>query len=39
MAYELVNRLEKANDTNTLATLQNALTEREKKKIQLHKSI
>jgi putative transposase len=37
MAYELVNRLEKANDTNTLTILQNALTEREKKKKQLHK--
>ena len=32
MAYELVNRLEKANDTNTLTILQNALTERERKK-------
>ena len=30
--YELVNRLEKANDTNTLTVLQNALTERERKK-------
>ena len=37
MAYELVNRLEKANDTNTLTILQNALTERERKKKQLHK--
>ena len=32
MAYELVNRLEKANDTNTLTILENAVTEREKKK-------
>ena len=37
MAYQLVNRLEKANDTNTLAILENALTERERKKKQLHK--
>ncbi len=37
MAYELVNRLEKANDTNTLTILYNALTERERKKKQLHK--
>ena len=37
IAYELVNRLEKANDTNTLTILQNALTERERKKKQLHK--
>ena len=37
MAYELVNRLEKANDTRTLTILQNALTERERKKKQLHK--
>ncbi len=37
MAYELVNRLEKANDTNTLTILRNALTERERKKKQLHK--
>ena len=37
MAYEIINRLEKANDTNTLTILQNALTEREKKKKQLHK--
>ena len=37
MAYQLVNRLEKANDTNTLTILQNALTERERKKKQLHK--
>ena len=36
-AYELVNRLEKLNDTNTLTILQNALTEREGKKKQLHK--
>ncbi len=37
MAYEIVNRLENANDTYTLNILQNALTEREKKKKQLHK--
>jgi len=37
MAYELINRLKKANDNNTLAILRNALTEREKKKKQLHK--
>lgn len=37
MAYEIVNRLENANDTHTLNILQNALTEREKKKNQLHK--
>ena len=32
MAYELVNRLEKTNDTNTLTVLQNALTQRENRK-------
>ena len=37
MAYELVNRLMKANDIGTLTMLQNALTERERKKKQLHK--
>ena len=37
MAYEFVNRLEIANDMNTLAILQNALTERIRKKKQLHK--
>ena len=37
MAYELVNRLEKANDIHALTILQNALTERERKKKQLHK--
>jgi REP element-mobilizing transposase RayT len=37
MAYEIINRLEYANDTNTLKILQDALTEREKKKKQLHK--
>ena len=37
MAYEIVNRLENANDSHTLNILQNALTEREKKKKQLHK--
>jgi len=37
LAYELINRLEKANDTNTLTILQNALTQRERKKKQLHK--
>jgi hypothetical protein len=37
MAYTLVNRLEKSTDTNTLTILQNALTERERKKKQMHK--
>ncbi len=37
MAYEIVNRLEKANDTSTSNILQNALTDRERKKKQLHK--
>ena len=37
MAYEFVNRLEIINDMNTLTILQNALTERERKKKQLHK--
>src|SRR6266496_4927752 len=37
MAYELVNKLERANDTNTLTILQNALPARERKKKQLHK--
>jgi putative transposase len=37
MAYELVNRLEKANDTTTSTILRNALTERERKKKKLHK--
>jgi REP element-mobilizing transposase RayT len=37
MAYEIVNRLEVANDNKTLKILQDALTEREKKKKQLHK--
>ena len=37
MAYEIINRLENANDTYTLQILQNALTERERKKKQLHK--
>ncbi len=34
---EIVNRLEYANDTETLKILQDALTERERKKKQLHK--
>ncbi|MEJ7675354.1 MAG: hypothetical protein WKF59_22265 [Chitinophagaceae bacterium] len=37
MAYEIINRLQKAKDTNTLSILQNAVTERETKKKQLHK--
>lgn len=37
IACELVNRLEKANDTNTLTILKKAVTEREKKKKQLYK--
>lgn len=32
MAYEIINRLEKANDINTLKILSDALTEREKEK-------
>ncbi len=37
MAYEIINRLENANDIRTLKTLQDALTDRERKKKQLHK--
>ncbi len=37
MAYGLVDKLEKANDANTLAILKGGLTEREIKKKQLHK--
>lgn len=37
MAYEIINRLENKNDICTLNILQDALTEREKKKKQLHK--
>ncbi len=37
MAYEIINRLEYANDPQTLKFLQDALTERERKKKQLHK--
>ncbi len=37
MAYEIINRLEAAKDTSTLNKLHNALTERERKKKQLHK--
>ncbi|MDQ6757280.1 MAG: hypothetical protein M3004_10130, partial [Bacteroidota bacterium] len=37
MAYEIINRLEHENDTYILNILQDALTEREKKKKQLHK--
>ena len=37
MAYEIINRLEYANDSKTLKILQDALTERERKKKQLHK--
>jgi putative transposase len=37
IAYGLVNRMEKANDIGTLTMLQNGLTERERKKKQLHK--
>ena len=37
MAYEIINRLEKVNDIRTLKTLQDALTEREREKKQLHK--
>ena len=37
MAYGLVDKLEKAKDVNTLAVLKDGLTERERKKKQLHK--
>ena len=37
MAYEIVNRLENNNNKDILEILQNALTEREKKKGQKHK--
>jgi hypothetical protein len=37
MAYEIINRLEQAGNKNLLDTLHNQLTEREKKKGQLHK--
>ena len=37
MAYEIINRLENANNTETLKFLQETLTDREKKKKQLHK--
>ena len=37
MAYEIINRLERANDIHTLNILQNALTERKRKRKQLHK--
>ena len=37
MAYEIINRLENANNTETLKFLQDTLTDREKKKKQLHK--
>ncbi len=37
MAYEIVNRLEAANNTAMLNRLSQVLTEREKKKGQLHK--
>ena len=37
MACEIINRLQKANDKNTLMILQDALTDRERKKKQLHK--
>ena len=37
MAYELIKRLENANDHDTLNHLASAVTEREKKKGQLHK--
>jgi REP element-mobilizing transposase RayT len=37
MAYEIINRLENANDTSTLKSLHDAVTERERKKKQLHK--
>ncbi len=37
MAYEIINRLEVANDSKTLKILHYALTERERQKKQLHK--
>jgi len=37
MAYEIINRLENANNIRTLKILQDALTDRERKKKQLHK--
>ena len=37
MAYELIKRLENANDHDTINHLASAVTEREKKKGQLHK--
>jgi hypothetical protein len=37
MAYEIVNRLEKANDTSTSNILQNELTDRERKKKHLQR--
>ena len=37
IAYEIINRLEKANDLATLSILEKAVTKREKKKNQLHK--
>ncbi|MDB5222181.1 MAG: hypothetical protein JWN83_848 [Chitinophagaceae bacterium] len=37
MAYEIINRMEHAKDIHTLNILQDALTERERKKKQLHK--
>jgi putative transposase len=37
MAYEIIKRLEQANERDTLNYLANVVTEREKKKGQLHK--
>ena len=37
IAYEIVSRLQQQNQKDILATLQSALTEREKRKGQLHK--
>jgi REP element-mobilizing transposase RayT len=37
MAYEIIKRLEYANDIQTLKILRDALTERERRKKQLHK--
>jgi putative transposase len=37
IAYEIINRLEKANDIHTLQILQAGITEREREKKQLHK--
>ena len=37
IAYEIIKRLEQAGETDTLSILSGAVTERERKKGQLHK--